>query len=116
MGARRAACALAALLALANGAVAEEGAPLVPAAPPPCASPEHRAFDFWLGAWHVETPAGKPAGRNTITSILDGCALLEQWEGAGGVRGTSLTAWDAATKRWRQTWMDSGGGVLLRWA
>lgn len=103
--------AVAALLASAGGAAAEEGA--TPAAALPCAAPEHRAFDFWLGTWRVATPAGKPAGANTITAILGGCALLEQWEGTGGVRGTSLNAWDAPTQRWRQTWMDSGGGVLL---
>jgi hypothetical protein len=57
--------------------------------------------------------AGKPTGANTITAILGGCALLEQWDGAGGFRGTSLNAWDAATKHWRQTWMDASGGVLL---
>jgi len=106
--------ALALALALASAAQAEEATK--PAPPPPpasCATAEHRAFDFWLWAWRVETPAGKPAGSSTITSLLGGCALLEQWEGAGGFRGTSLNAWDAATKRWRQTWMDASGGVLL---
>jgi hypothetical protein len=107
--------ALAALLALASGASGEDAAtPAAPAPPPPpCASPEHRAFDFWLGAWRVETPAGKHAGNNTISAILDGCVLLEQWEGAGGVRGTSLNAYDASTRRWRQTWVDASGSVLL---
>ncbi len=119
MRAARLAGALAATLALAGAAVAESGAPAAPAtpvpapAPPACSGPEFRAFDFWLGAWRVETPAGKLAGHNTITAILGGCALLEQWEGTGGVRGTSLNAWDAATQRWRQTWMDTGGSVLL---
>jgi hypothetical protein len=112
--ARAAAHALAALIALAGAARAEEGMPPPAAAkPPPCTSPEHRAFDFWLGAWRVETPEGKHAGQNTITAILGGCALLEQWEGASGLRGTSLNAWDAGTQRWRQTWMDAAGSVLL---
>jgi hypothetical protein len=114
---RGASGALAALLALAGAAHAqqpgESPAPALAAAPPPCSSPDHRAFDFWLGAWRVELPEGKPAGHNTISSILGGCALLEQWEGASGLRGTSLNAWDAAAKRWRQTWMDAAGSVLL---
>jgi hypothetical protein len=107
---RRALAVCGAWLALASPAATEEPAK---AAPPRCASPDHRAFDFWLGAWAVATPAGKPAGSNTITAILGGCALLEQWEGAGGSRGTSLNAWDEAAGRWRQTWVDSAGGVLL---
>jgi hypothetical protein len=111
MGARLALWALAALLALANGARAEESAK--PAAPAACTAPAHRAFDFWLGAWRVQTPDGKHAGHNTISAILGGCALLEQWEGASGSRGTSLNAWDAGAKRWRQTWIDASGGVLL---
>jgi hypothetical protein len=100
------------VLAIASLAAAGS-AETPPAETTPCSSPSHRAFDFWLGAWRVETPDGKLAGHNTITSILGGCALLEQWEGAGGSRGTSLNAYDAATKRWRQTWMDARGAVLL---
>jgi hypothetical protein len=120
--ARCAAAALAAGLALASGVRAEppqEGPP--PASPPTaagaapaaCTAREHRAFDFWIGEWRVETPAGALAGHNQIRSILGGCALRESWRGASGSRGTSLNAWDAAAKRWRQTWIDAGGGVLL---
>ncbi|MFY9552801.1 MAG: hypothetical protein WAU32_16760 [Thermoanaerobaculia bacterium] len=82
-------------------------------APKPCSSPEHRQFDFWLGEWHVTTPDGKTAGTNRITPILGGCALREEWAGAGGVNGTSLNMWDSAAKRWRQTWVDGRGNVLL---
>jgi hypothetical protein len=82
-------------------------------APRPCSSPEHRQFDFWVGEWDVTTPNGKTAGANRITPILGGCALREEWAGAGGVNGTSLNMWDAAAKRWRQTWVDGRGNVLL---
>jgi hypothetical protein len=111
MSARRSSLALVVALSLTASASAEDVAN--PAAPLPCSSPEHRAFDFWVGSWRVETSTGKHAGNNTISAILGGCALLEQWEGAGGVRGTSLNAYDAGAKRWRQTWLDSSGGVLL---
>jgi hypothetical protein len=88
-------------------------APALAADPPPaCATPAHRAFDFWLGTWDVSDAAGKPAGRNRITSVHGGCALLEQWEGRGGFTGTSLNAWDASAQRWHQTWVDSGGALL----
>jgi hypothetical protein len=78
--------------------------------PAPCASPSHRQLDFWLGTWEVRTPNGKVAGTNRITSILGGCAVLEQWTGASGFQGTSLNSY--AEGGWHQTWVD-GGGTLL---
>lgn len=108
---KRAAFALGTLLALAGSASAEE-APK-PVSPPACVAAEFREFDFWIGAWRVETPDGKLAGHNTITAILGGCALLEQWESASGFRGTSLNAWDPSQHVWRQTWMDASGSTLL---
>ncbi|HEY7503855.1 MAG TPA: hypothetical protein VH700_07105 [Gemmatimonadales bacterium] len=77
-----------------------------------CKAPEHRQFDFWIGDWEVTNPAGMPAGRNRIESILGGCALRETWTGAGGSHGTSYNAWDRQRRRWHQTWMDDDGLVL----
>ncbi|HEY3202970.1 MAG TPA: hypothetical protein VGL03_04850 [Thermoanaerobaculia bacterium] len=79
----------------------------------PCSAPENRQFDFWLGEWDVTTPDGKLAGANRITRILSGCALREEWSGAGGIRGTSLNVFDAGARRWRQTWVDEKGNVLF---
>jgi hypothetical protein len=84
-----------------------------PQAASPCASPEHRQFDFWIGEWEVTLPDGRVAGHNRITPILGGCALREEWTGAKGNQGTSLNAWDADARRWRQTWVDQSGTVLL---
>jgi len=91
--------------------VALLGAP--PQTASPCASPEHRQFDFWVGEWEVTRPDGKVAGHNRITPILGGCALREEWTGAGGNQGTSLNAWDPGAHAWRQTWVDQSGAVLL---
>lgn len=77
-----------------------------------CDRPEQRQFDFWVGTWEVFAPDGKKAGDNRIESIDGGCALLERWRGRGGFSGTSLNHWDAATRRWRQRWVDNQGGVL----
>jgi hypothetical protein len=82
-------------------------------APRPCSSPEYRQFDFWVGEWDVSIAGGKAAGTNRITPALGGCALREEWAGASGVHGTSLNMWDATAKRWRQTWVDDKGNVLL---
>lgn len=76
-----------------------------------CASPEYRQFDFWLGEWDV-TQNGKVAGRNSIRSILNGCAISEEWSGTGGFNGASLNFYNAETKRWHQTWIDSQGQSL----
>jgi hypothetical protein len=81
--------------------------------PAPCASAEHRAFDFWAGEWRVETAAGKVAGHNSIRLTHDGCVLEERWRGNGGVVGSSVNIYDAATKRWHQTWVDNRGNLLL---
>ena len=78
---------------------------------PRCSSAEHRQFDFWLGEWDV-TQGGKAAGRNTIRSILNGCAISEEWSGTGGFKGNSLNFYNAVTKRWHQTWIDSQGQSL----
>ncbi len=90
--------------------VAQEAAPA--AASRACAAPEHRQFDFWIGEWEVTTPDGSPAGRNRIESILGGCALRESWSGAKGGSGNSYNAYDRATGRWHQTWVDNSGLVL----
>lgn len=78
----------------------------------PCGEPERRTFDFWLGEWEVHDPDGRLVGRNTITSLFDGCALREEWRGESGHRGTSLNAWSPRTRTWLQTWVDSSGLVL----
>ena len=77
-----------------------------------CSAPQHRQFDFWIGRWDVFQPDGKPAGENLIEPILGGCVLRESWQGRGGFAGTSLNAYDAAGKRWHQTWLDNQGGRL----
>jgi len=81
--------------------------------PDPCASPEHRQFDFWLGDWVVHHPDGRLAGRNRIVSLFGGCVLHESWEGTSGHRGTSFNIYDAARGVWHQTWVDSSGALLV---
>lgn len=77
------------------------------------ADPRHRQFDFWLGTWNVRQPDGSAAGRNRIERLFEDCGLAEHWEGAGGLRGASYSAFDAVRGAWHQTWIDSSGSVLL---
>ena len=89
-----------------------ESAP-APAPAPACTAPEYRQFDFWVGDWNVVS-GDRTAGTNEVRAIHGGCALQENWRGAGegGINGTSLNAYDRATGRWHQTWIDSGGTLL----
>ncbi len=80
--------------------------------PAPCSAPQHRQFDFWLGDWTVRDPAGRDVGQNHLEAAHGGCVMLERWEGRGNFTGSSLTAYDAALRRWHQTWMDSQGAVM----
>src|SRR6187200_1349717 len=107
--AARAALSLAVALASASASAQSLPSPTAK----PCESSEHRQFDFWVGHWDVFGPAGRKVGENRIELIADGCALLEQWTGNGGVTGKSLNIYDAVDRRWHQTWVDNGGTLLI---
>ena len=79
----------------------------------PCARPEYRAFDFWLGDWQVHRPDGKLAGHNRITREYDGCVIHEHYTTEHGYSGESLNIYDAARKVWHQTWVDNSGSLLM---
>ena len=80
--------------------------------PTPCAEPLRRQFDFWLGTWEVTNPAGKVVGHSRIESILDGCALQENWQSTSGVSGRSLNIYNADKRLWEQFWVDNSGARL----
>jgi len=78
----------------------------------PCAErPEARQFDFWVGEWDEEV-GNKKAGTNSVQLILGDCVVLENWAGAGGMNGKSFNFYNAAARKWQQTWVDDRGGVL----
>lgn len=114
----RLALALVALLPFAaSGSFAQEAAEPAeeerPAErPPPCSSPEHRQFDFWLGDWEVRSPEGEIQGTNRIERILGDCVLMENWSGAGGSSGKSFNMYSAPHGEWHQTWVSDNGTLL----
>jgi hypothetical protein len=81
--------------------------------PPPCASAEHRAFDFWVGEWDVHGANGKLAGTNSIKREINGCVLHERYRTDRGYSGESFNIYDAPRHVWHQTWVDSDGLLLL---
>ncbi len=84
-----------------------------PPAQQPCSTEKHRQFDFWIGEWIV-TSGEQSAGTNSIEVILGGCALQENWQGAGqpALTGTSFNIYDQANDKWHQTWVDTSGTLL----
>lgn len=104
-------------------AVAQGPAPSAPPKAPPapgaaCTPAAFRQFDFWIGEWDVvnqRPPAGRtpPTSRSRISRILDGCAVLEEYETPNGYAGKSLNFHDAKAGRWNQVWIDNGGTPLF---
>jgi hypothetical protein len=89
-----------------------------PSKPAPCASPEHRQLDFWLGDWDafdVDDKGGvgrEVSARLKVDLLLDGCVLREDYQGMDGLKGESFTIYDAARKLWHQTWVTNRGQLL----
>lgn len=75
----------------------------------PCAAPQYRQFDFWLGEWEVRSASGQLLGHNRITSRHGGCVVMEEWDGAAGGSGSSFNFYDQPTKQWHQFWVDASG-------
>jgi ketosteroid isomerase-like protein len=78
-----------------------------------CSGPEYRQFDFWLGDWDA-FEAGKTAvvARTRVDRILDGCVLRENYESANGLKGQSLSLYDASRGIWHQSWATNKGQLL----
>jgi hypothetical protein len=94
---------LAALLLVPTSALAQPAAK-------PCAAPENRQFDFWVGHWRV-SPTGqdKVVAESLIESLYGGCAVRENWMPKSNPGGGSLNSYVPAERAWRQTWIGSGG-------
>jgi hypothetical protein len=94
--------------------LATQTAPASPAVPPPCATPDHHAFDFWAGEWDVHPYAGGPlVAHSRIELLYGGCAVRENWMPLKGSGGGSLSGYDASDRKWHQTWMDSSGSRVV---
>jgi hypothetical protein len=80
----------------------------------PCEhDPLYRQFDYWVGTWDVRPnggPASAPPATNIVTKIHNGCVILESWS-APGMTGQSFNIYDRVSAKWRQTWVDSTGGL-----
>ena len=88
-------------------------APPIPAPPQyGCDSPESKQFDFWLGDWEFTSQGNK--GVNRVSKILGGCVVFENF-GDGSpntLKGQSVSTFDRASRRWKQTWVDNTASYL----
>lgn len=75
-----------------------------------CEAPEHHQLDFWLGRWDVLSD-GAVIAESRIERSPEGCAIVERYRERDGFTGTSLNFHDPLLHRWRQSWVDSRGGV-----
>lgn len=110
---------------LLMGALALSEASLAAQDVQPCSSVEARAFDFWIGDWRIEQEILQQDGtwltldaRTTVSPALDGCALIEHWEGTvqlfwegmeapEPMQGLSVRSYDPETGQWSIHWMDT---------
>jgi hypothetical protein len=79
-----------------------------------CSEKGFHQFDFWIGEWDVFDFGGSaPVATATITPVQDGCGLREQYRGAEGGGGESLTMYDPNTNLWRQAWVSNRGQIVI---
>jgi hypothetical protein len=104
------------LLLSASTLYSQQSSPQPP--PNPCAAPQQKQLDFWLGDWDASWPGanGAPAGHgtNNITRVLDGCIVQENFSGQGAppFHGMSVSVFDLKAAKWKQTWVDNQGAYL----
>lgn len=78
----------------------------------PCTGrPEYHQMDYFLGYWLVKAPDGSAEGRSTVRTILDGCAIEEDWESSGGYAGQTTHAYFSEDGRWHEFYLDNQGKV-----
>ena len=113
---RKAGIAVLALLSFhsAPNSIIRASTSLQPRNSAPCAAPEYRSFDFFVGDWDTfdfDNPS-KPVARNRVTRILDDCVVLEDYQDTDGLHGQSFTIYDESRKVWHQTWVTNRGSLL----
>ena len=77
-----------------------------------CAGPESNQLDFWVGDWDLAYPNGP--GQNHIGKVMGGCVIEENFDGdaQSGLIGHSVSVYQKASGKWRQTWVDNQGSFI----
>jgi hypothetical protein len=78
--------------------------------PAPCSSnPASHQLDYWLGTWTVTALGGSSSSTSKVSLSLDGCMVLENWDGGRGHRGENMFAYSSDDKSWRGMFVDNEG-------
>jgi hypothetical protein len=86
--------------------------------PNPCAAPEQRQLEFWVGEWDLTWPGQKQGetehGTNSVRRVLETCVVQENFSGESAMhlRGMSVSIFDTRAGKWKQTWVDNEGAYL----
>ena len=90
-----------------------------------CSSSEAHQFDFWIGQWNIDQKILQADGSwlklpatTTVSPALNGCALIEHWEGqvlffwdgmkeVNLLKGLSVRSYDPKLGKWVIYWMDT---------
>jgi hypothetical protein len=75
------------------------------------ANPQNRAFDYWLGDWSVRGPGAAPNAASQVSLALDGCVVVENWDGGRGHRGENMFGFSADDHSWHGMFTDNQGRV-----
>jgi hypothetical protein len=77
-----------------------------------CATnPENRQLDYWLGNWKVGAEGSSGNAHSAITSSLDKCLVVENWDGGRGHYGQNVFGYSADDKSWYGMFADNEGRV-----
>lgn len=78
----------------------------------PCAKQaESKALDFWLGEWTIGVPNEHTHATSKVSHELDGCVVVERWDGGDGHVGENMFGYSADDKSWHGMFADSVGHV-----
>jgi hypothetical protein len=79
--------------------------------PARCTTPDHRAFDFWVGEWEVSDSSGKVVAASSIKLQAAGCAIMEHWQPIGQPDGVSISWLEPIDHQWHQRWVGGDGWI-----
>ena len=78
----------------------------------PCAAnPENRQLDYWLGNWSIGAADSSGSAHSTVSSSLDRCLIIENWDGGMGHSGQNMFGYSAEDKNWYGMFADNEGRV-----
>jgi len=97
--------------------LAQPSAPAPEYAAQPCAVPEQKQLEFWVGDWDLTWPGEKQGELDHGTHVhrllgqLRRAREFFRRQGHAPAR-ISVSIFDTRARKWKQTWVDNEGGYL----